>query len=205
MVKVHNIQMRSQPPLFCNFQLFNIKAPVVHHPFIQKEVQELSAKGVIEPSFGGAGFCSNVFVVPMNLGGLWLILHLKQFNNYIFIPTFKMPTINRYNKLIYSLNIYILKNLASGGSWIHICHIEDKHLNQLDHQGLFSINVLNPKDYVWPNGLDHHCGHFVLRYPSSFIISLDVLIVLKHKNFKTVLQTGVANYSMIWLWFLNWS
>ena len=35
---------------------------------IQKEVGELLAKGAIEPSLGGAGFYSSVFVVPKHLG-----------------------------------------------------------------------------------------------------------------------------------------
>ena len=34
-----------------------------HHPIIQKEVDELLSKGAIEPSSGGAGFNSSVFVV----------------------------------------------------------------------------------------------------------------------------------------------
>ena len=45
-----------------------------HHPVIQKEVDELLAKGAIEPSSGGAGFYSNIFVVPKHTGGLCPIL-----------------------------------------------------------------------------------------------------------------------------------
>ena len=41
-----------------------------HHPVIQREVDELFAKGAIEPSSGGAGFYSSAFVVPKCMGGL---------------------------------------------------------------------------------------------------------------------------------------
>ena len=34
-----------------------------------------------------------VFVIPKHTGGLWPILNLKQFNCYLHIPSFKMPTI----------------------------------------------------------------------------------------------------------------
>ena len=76
-----------------NFKQFNIKAAAAHHPIIQQELDELLAKGAIEPSSGSAGFYSNVFVVPKCTGVLWLILNLKDFNCYIHIPTFRMPTI----------------------------------------------------------------------------------------------------------------
>ena len=41
-----------------------MKAATTHHPTIQKEVYELLAKVAIEPSSGGAGFFSSMFVVP---------------------------------------------------------------------------------------------------------------------------------------------
>ena len=64
-----HLQLRSRPPLFRNFQHFNVKVPAAHHPVIQKEVDELLAKRAIEPS-SGAGFYSSVFVVPKCTGGL---------------------------------------------------------------------------------------------------------------------------------------
>ena len=70
MVQGHHLQLRSRPPLFRNFRHFNVKVPAAHHPVIQKEVDELLAKGAIEPSSGGAGFYSSVFVVPKRTGGL---------------------------------------------------------------------------------------------------------------------------------------
>ena len=73
-----------------------------YHPIIQKEVDELLAKGVIEPSSGGAGFYSSMFVVPKPTGGLWPILNLKCFNCYMHVPSFKMPTIRHVLQLIQS-------------------------------------------------------------------------------------------------------
>ena len=70
-----------------------MKAAAAHHPIIQKEVDELLAKGVIEQSSGSAGFYSSVFLVHKHTGGFQPILNLKQFNLYLHIPSFKMPTI----------------------------------------------------------------------------------------------------------------
>ena len=56
-----HLQLRSHPPLFPDFWCFNVKAAVAHHPVIQRVVDELLAKGEIQPSSGGAGF---MFVVP---------------------------------------------------------------------------------------------------------------------------------------------
>ena len=71
-----------------------------HHPNIQKEVNELLAKGAIESSSGSAGFCSNMFVVPRCTGGLQPILNLKHLNCDMHIPSFKMPTIRHVWQLI---------------------------------------------------------------------------------------------------------
>ena len=100
MVHGHHLQLRSCPPLFHNFWLFNVKTTVADHPIIQKEVDELLARGAIEPSSVGAGFYSSVFVVPKCTGGLWPILNLKWFNHYLHTPSFKMPTIRHIWKLI---------------------------------------------------------------------------------------------------------
>ena len=56
-------------------------------------MDELLTKGVVEPSFGGAGFYSSVFVVPKQTGSLWDILNLKWFKDYLYTPSFKLPTI----------------------------------------------------------------------------------------------------------------
>ena len=100
MFQGHHLQLRSHPPLFPNFWLFTLKAAAAHHPIIQKEVEELLAKGVIEPSSGGAGFYSRVFIVPKHTGGLWPTLYLKQVNHNLHIPCFKMPSIRHVQQLI---------------------------------------------------------------------------------------------------------
>ena len=100
MVQGHHLQLRSHPPLFCDFWYFNVKVAAAHHPVIQKEVDELLAKGAIEPSSGGAGFYSSVFVVPKCTGGLCPILNLKHFNRYMHIPSFKMPSLKNIWQLI---------------------------------------------------------------------------------------------------------
>ena len=93
MVWSDHLQLRSHPPLFCNFQQFSVKVAAAHHPIIQKEVDELLAKGAMEPSSGGAVFYSSLFVVPMCTGGLWPILNLKHFSHYMHVPSFQVPTI----------------------------------------------------------------------------------------------------------------
>ena len=73
MLKGHHLH----PTLFCNFKSFNIKAAMAHHPIIQKEVNELLARGATEPLTGDADFYPNVFIVPKHTGGLWCILYLR--------------------------------------------------------------------------------------------------------------------------------
>ena len=77
MVIGHHLQLQKWPQVLCNFKLFNIKGAATHCPIIQENVQELLAKGAIEPSSGGPGFYSNVFVVPKHVGGSWPIFNLK--------------------------------------------------------------------------------------------------------------------------------
>ena len=85
MVWGHHLQLRSHPPFFHDFWHFNVKVAAAHHPVIQKEVDELLAKGAIEPFSGGTGFYSSMFVVPKCTGGLSPILNLKHFNCYMHI------------------------------------------------------------------------------------------------------------------------
>ena len=70
MVQGHHLQLRCHPLLFHNFKWFNIKAVQANHPIIQEEVDELLAKGGIEPSTGGVGFYFSLFVVCKNTVGL---------------------------------------------------------------------------------------------------------------------------------------
>ena len=100
MVWGHHLQLRSHPPLFYDFWHFNVKVTAAHHPVIQKGVDELLAKGAIEPSSGGAGFYSSMFVVPKCTGGLRPILNLKCFNCFMHIPSFTMPTLKNVWQLI---------------------------------------------------------------------------------------------------------
>ena len=99
MVQGHHLQLRSHPALFCNFQQFNVKVAAAHHPIIQKEVDELLAKGAIEPSSGDAGFYSSMFVVPKCTGGLQPILNLKHFNHDMHIPSFRCQLLDMFGSL----------------------------------------------------------------------------------------------------------
>ena len=74
-IQGHHLQLRSHPPLFCNFWQFNVKAAAAHHPIIQKVVDELLAKGVIESSSGGAGFYSSMC--------LWFLSILVATSSYL--------------------------------------------------------------------------------------------------------------------------
>ena len=66
MVQGHHLQLRSHPPLFCDFRHFNVKVAAAHHPVIQKEVDELLTTGATEPSSSGACFYSIMFVVLLH-------------------------------------------------------------------------------------------------------------------------------------------
>ena len=124
MVQGHHLQLRSCPPLSCNFWQFSVKVAAAHHPIIQ-EVDELLSKGAIEPSFGGDGFYSSVFVVPKHTGGLWPILNLKQFNHYLHIPSFKMPTIRHVWQLI-QLGDYAF-SIDLQDTYLHIPFVKHHH------------------------------------------------------------------------------
>ena len=126
MVQGHHLQLQSCPPLFLNFWQFNVKAATTHHPIIQKEVDELLAKGAIEPSSGGAGFYCSMFVVPKHTSGLQLILNLKCFNHYMHVPSFKMPTFRHVWQLIqhgdYAFSIDLQDAYLHIPIVMHHCH-----------------------------------------------------------------------------------
>ena len=138
MVQGHHLQLRFHPPLFCNFWQFNVKVVVTHHPIIQKEVDELLAKGVIEPSSGGVGFYSSMFVVPKNTGGLQLINNLKHFNHYMHVP-FKMPTIRHVWQVI------------QHGDYAFSIGLQDDylHIPVVKHHHHFLPFVLQNVPYQW--------------------------------------------------------
>ena len=83
MVKGHHFQLKRSLPFFCKIKWFNNEAAVIHNPGIHKEVDELLAKGAIEPSTGGSSFLSYVFMVLELTGSLCPILNLKQFNHWV--------------------------------------------------------------------------------------------------------------------------
>ena len=68
--KGQHLQLRCHPPLNHNFKWFNIKAATAYYLIIQKQVNELLARGVIEPFNGGDGFYINVFMVHKYICGL---------------------------------------------------------------------------------------------------------------------------------------
>ena len=125
MVQGHHLQLRSHPPLFHDFQHFNVKAAAAHHPVIQKEVDELLAKGAIEPSSGGAGFYSSMFVVPKHTGGLRPILNLKCFNCFMHIPSFKMPTLKNVWQLIQQGDFAFSTDLQD--AYLHVPIVKHHH------------------------------------------------------------------------------
>ena len=111
MVKGYHLQLRSCPLLLHTLKQLNIKAAAAHYPIIQQKVDELLAKGAIESPSGGAGFYSNVYVVPKHTDGLKLILNLLCFNCYMHTPTFKTHSIRHVWQLIehgdYAFFIYL--------------------------------------------------------------------------------------------------
>ena len=62
----------------------------------RRKLMSFLLKGATEPSSGGAGFYSSVFVVPKHTGGLCPILNLKHFNCFMHIPSFKMLTLKKH-------------------------------------------------------------------------------------------------------------
>ena len=69
-VKSHHLQLMCCPPLFNNFRWLNINTATTHYSIFQNGLDELLAKGAIEPSPGGADFYLKVFVVPKHTGYL---------------------------------------------------------------------------------------------------------------------------------------
>ena len=185
MVQGHHLQLWSCPPLFHNFRQFNVKVATTHHPIIQKKVDELLAKGVIEPFSGGAGFYSSVFVVPKHTGGLWPILNLKHFNCYMHVPSIKIPAIRHVWQLIHH------------GDYAFSIDLQDVylHIPIVKHHCCFLQFVLQNMPYQWnvlPFGLATAPQVFtVLTKPILFlchckgfsvVIYLDDILVLVHSK-----------------------
>ena len=110
-----------------------------HHPVIQKEVDELLAKGAIEPSSRGTGFYSSKFMVPKCTGHLQSILNLKHFNCYMHISSFKMPTPKQVQQLI------------QHGDYVFSIDIQDAYLHVpiVKHHCHFLHFVWHNVPYQW--------------------------------------------------------
>ena len=185
MVQGHHLQLWSHHPLFHNFQQFNVKVATTHHSIIQKEVDELLARGTTEPSSGGAGFYSSMFMVPKHTGGLWPIFDLKHFNHYIHVPSFKIPNIRHVWQLIQHVDYVFSIDLQD--AYLHITIVRHHHC--------FLQFVWHSVPYQWevlPNGLAtapwvltaltkpilflcHHKGFCIAIY-------LDDILVLLHSK-----------------------
>ena len=150
-VQGYHLQLRSYPPPFLNFWQFNVKVAAAHHLIILKEVDDLFSKGAIEPSSGGVGFYSSVFVVPKHTGGLWPILNLMQFNHYLHKPYFKMHTIRHVRQLIqhgdYAFSIDLQDAYLHIRIVKHHCHVFYNLFGTMCHiSGRFYL-------LVWPQHL----------------------------------------------------
>ena len=106
---------------------------------LSREVDELFAKGAIEPSTGGAGFYSNVFVVYKHTSGLWSIFSLMQFSCYMHIPTFKIPTIRQMWHIIQQDDYAYSFELKDTSLYIPI----------VKHHHIFLHIVWQNKPYQW--------------------------------------------------------
>ena len=108
----------------------------------------------IDPSSGGAGFYSNMFVVPKYTGDLWPILNLKHFNHYMHVPSVKMPTIRH------------VQQLMQHGDYAFSVDLQDVYLNipiiKHHHHILW---------FVWHN-VPYQWKFYPLGWPQPFRFSL---------------------------------
>ena len=181
MVWGHYLQLRSHPPLFLDFWHFNVKVAAAHHPLFQKEVDEFLAKGAIEPSSGGAGFYSSMFVVPTHTGGLCTILNLKHFNHFMHIPSFKMPTLKNVWQLIQQGDFAFSIDLQD--AYLHIPIVKHHHhfLHFVWHNVPYQWKVL-------PFGLATAPRIFTsLMKPILFLCHHKVLHIVIYKDYILVL------------------
>ena len=107
-------------------------------------MDELLAKGVIEPSDSGAGFYSSVFVVPKHTGGLQPICNHKHFHCYLHIPSFKMPPIRHVQQLIQSGDYAFF--IDHQDAYLHICIVKH-HRHFYDLFG--TIHHISGKFYLF--------------------------------------------------------
>ena len=173
MVWGHHLQVRSHPPLFSDFQQFNVKVAAAHHPVTQWQVDELLGKEAIEPSSGGAGFYSSMVVVPRCNGGLQPILNVKHFNCYMHIPSFKMPTLKHVWQLIHHGDYAFSIDIQDAYSHIPIVKHHHHFLHFVWHNVPYQLKVL----------------HFGLATAPRVFISLTkpILFLCHHKGLQIVI------------------
>ena len=138
-----------------------------HHPIIQKELDELLAKGVIERSSGGAGFYSSMCVVPKHTGSLRPILNLKHFNHYMHVPSFKMPTLKHVWQLLQLVD------------YAFSIDLQDAYLNIpiVKHHHYFLCFIWHNVPYQWK----------VLPFGLATALTKPILFLCHHKGFHIVI------------------
>ena len=95
-----HLQPRHHLPLIFSFKCFNIKAPLLHCPVMQKEVDEILAKDTIESSTGFIDFYSNLLVRARHTDDLHPIQIVS--NSVVSCPhlPFKVLTIKKVHQCI---------------------------------------------------------------------------------------------------------
>ena len=99
---------------------------------------------MIEPSSGGAGFYSSVFVIPKCTAGVWPILNLKQFNHYLHVASFKMPNIRHVLQCIQNGDYAFSIDIRD--AYLHIPNVKH-HYHFLQFSGKFCH--IRGKFYLW--------------------------------------------------------
>ena len=90
-------QFSNQPPLTRDWQRYESitqRTPEQQAVLLQEHISELLNKRAIEPVNDpkSLGFYSHMFLVPKKNGKLRPIINLRELNNYLVIPSFKMET-----------------------------------------------------------------------------------------------------------------
>ena len=107
---------------------------------LQAEVQSLLDKGVVSPvvSPSSPGFYSHIFVVPKPTPGKWrLVINLRELNEHLVVPHFKMETVS-------SLLASILP-----GQWAFSLDLTDAYLHVPMHPSTFKYLRFNLGDSLY--------------------------------------------------------
>ena len=154
---------------------------------IQNEVDKLLSKGAIEPSSGGAGFYSSVFVVPMCAGGLLAILNLKWFNHGICIYLLLRSLLSDMCGSLFSMVIMLSPLISRMLIYIFLLLSIHHHFLQIClAQYAMSVEGFNPLG--WPqclgfsqSSLNLSCS-FAITKGFCIVIYLDDILVLVPSN-----------------------